>query len=105
MTIDEAIHKMEYSKRAYQMLIDEGVQKGELVGKGIKGEWESDTPIIDAYKDMLDACDMSINALERIDKISKACERYKKEGDNYFGYIKIMVAEDIVKGAKHERIQ
>ena len=65
MTREEAIHKMEYSKRAYQMLIDEKVQEGVLVGKGINAEWSADTPIIDAYKDMLEACDMAIKALEQ----------------------------------------
>ena len=65
MTREEAIHKMEYSKRAYQMLIDEKVQEGVLVGQGINAEWSADTPIIDAYKDMLEACDMAIKALEQ----------------------------------------
>lgn len=65
MTREEAIHKMEYSKRAYQMLIDEKVQEGILVGQGINAEWSADTPIIDAYKDMLEACDMAIKALEQ----------------------------------------
>lgn len=65
MTREKAIHKMEYSKRAYQMLIDEKVQEGVLVGQGINAEWSADTPIIDAYKDMLEACDMAIKALEQ----------------------------------------
>ena len=65
MNREEAIHKMEYSKRAYQMLIDEKVQEGVLVGQGINAEWSADTPITDAYKDMLEACDMAIVALKR----------------------------------------
>ena len=75
MTREEAIHKMEYSKRAYQMLIDEKVQEGVLVGQGINGEWSADTPIIDAYKDMLEACEMAIKALEQEPKTGKWVHR------------------------------
>lgn len=44
-----------------------------------------------------EALEMAIKALKTLDKIYKACERYEKQGDNYFGYIKICVAKDIAK--------
>ena len=79
MTREEAIRKMEYSKRAYQMLIDEKVQEGVLVGQGINAEWSADTPIIDAYKDMLEACDMALKALEQEPKWIPASERLPED--------------------------
>ena len=84
MNNQEAIDKMEFCKRAYQMLIDEKVQEGILVGDGINAEWKSDTPITEAYKDMMDACDMAIKALENIghltDRPCSVCEFHKKNG-------------------------
>lgn len=65
MTNEEAIRKLEYSKKAYQMLIDEKVDSGKLVGKDIKGEWKADTPLDEAYKSMIDALEMAIQSLEQ----------------------------------------
>ena len=45
---------------------------------------------------------MAIEALKRLDKIAESCERYGKEWDKYVGYIKVYVAEDIVKGSDTE---
>lgn len=45
----------------------------------------------------IEVYEMAIKALKTLDKIYKACERYEKQGDNYFGYIKICVAKDIAK--------
>ena len=72
MTREEAIRKLEYSKKAYQMLIDEKVDSGKLVGKDIKGEWEADTPLDEVYKSMIDTLKIAIEALEQelvLDKI------------------------------------
>lgn len=64
MTENEAIHKLEYSKKAYQTLIDEKVDSGKLVGDGVRGEWKAETPLNEVYKSMIDALDMAIKALE-----------------------------------------
>ena len=65
MTREEAIRKLEYSKKAYQRLIDEKVDSGKLVGKDVKGEWKADTPLDEAYKSMIDALEIAIKALEQ----------------------------------------
>jgi len=65
MNRKEAIRKLEYSKKAYQMLIDEKVDSGKLVGKDVKGEWEADTTLDEVYKSMIDALEIAIKALEQ----------------------------------------
>lgn len=65
MTREEAIHKLEYSKKAYQTLIDEKVDSGKLVGDGVRGEWKAETSLDEAYKSMIEALDMAIKALEQ----------------------------------------
>lgn len=65
MTIDEAKHKLDYMKKAYQKLIDEKVDSGKLVGDGVRGEWKAETPLDEAYKSMIDALEMAIKALEQ----------------------------------------
>lgn len=64
MTIDEAKHKLDFMKKAYQKLIDEKVDSGKLVGDGVSGEWKAETPLDEAYKSMIDALEMAIKALE-----------------------------------------
>ena len=73
MTVEEAIHKLEYSKKAYQTLIDEKVDSGKLVGDGVRGEWKAETSLNEVYKSMIEALDMAINALE-----ARACCRRKE---------------------------
>ena len=68
MTNEEAVRKLEYSKTAYQMLIDEKVDSGKLVGKDVKGEWKADTPLDEAYKSMIDALEMGIKALKALEQ-------------------------------------
>jgi hypothetical protein len=65
MTIDEAKHKLEFLKKAYQNLIDEKVDSGKLVGNGVRGEWKAETLLDEAYKDIIEALDMAIEALEQ----------------------------------------
>lgn len=65
MNREEAICKLEYSKKAYQMLIDEKVDSGKLVGKDVKGEWEADTTLDEVYKSMIDALEMAIKVLKQ----------------------------------------
>ena len=64
MTREEAKHKLDFMKKAYQKLIDEKVDSGKLVGDGVSGEWKTETPLDEAYKSMIDALEMAIKALE-----------------------------------------
>ena len=68
MTNEEAVRKLEYSKTAYQMLIDEKVDSGKLVGQDVKGEWKADTPLDEAYKSMIEALEMGIEAIKALDQ-------------------------------------
>ena len=68
MTNEEAVRKLEYSKTAYQMLIDEKVDSGKLVGKDVKGEWKADTPLDEAYKSMIEALEMGIKAIKALEQ-------------------------------------
>lgn len=65
MTTEEAKHKLDFMKKAYQKLIDEKVDSGKLVGDGVRGEWKAEAPLDEAYKDMIGALDMAIKALEQ----------------------------------------
>lgn len=65
MELDEAKHKLDYMKKAYQKLIDEKVDSGQLVGDGVRGEWKAETPLDEAYKSMIDALEIAIKALEQ----------------------------------------
>lgn len=64
MTREEAKHKLDFMKKAYQKLIDEKVDSGKLVGDGVSGEWKAETPLDETYKSMIDALEMAIKALE-----------------------------------------
>lgn len=55
MTIEECIHKLDFSIGAYQKLIDENVSNGEVVGTGVRGTWTASTPLNKAYSDMIEA--------------------------------------------------
>lgn len=63
MTREEAKHKLDFMKKAYQKLIDEKVDSGKLVGDGVRGEWKAEAPLDEAYKDMIEALDLAIKAL------------------------------------------
>ena len=71
MTNEEAKHKMDFLKKAYQKLIDEKVDSGKLVGDGVMGEWKAETPIDEVYKDMIEALDLAIKALEQQPKTGR----------------------------------
>ena len=80
MTREEAIHKLEYSKKAYQTLIDEKVDSGKLVGDGVRGEWKAETSLNEVYKSMIEALDMAIEALKRTRWLSVSERLPKKTG-------------------------
>lgn len=65
MNREEAKHKLDYMKKAYQKLIDEKVDSGKLVGDGVRGEWKAETPLDEAYKSMIDALEIAIKALQQ----------------------------------------
>lgn len=65
MTVQEAKHKLDFMKKAYQKLIDEKVDSGKLVGDGVRGEWRAETSLDEAYESMIEALDMAIKALEQ----------------------------------------
>ena len=89
MTNEEAIHKLEFSKKAYQMLIDEKVDSGKLVGKDVKGEWKADTPLDEAYKSMIEALEMGIKAIKALER-----ERQKYERERHCDCCGVLLSED-----------
>lgn len=64
MTRERAIHKIDFSIKAYQNLIDQNVNSGEVLGDGVKGSWESDKAPIQSYQEMIDALKMAKDALQ-----------------------------------------
>lgn len=64
MTRERAIHKIDFSIKAYQNLIDQNVCSGEVLGDGVKGSWESDIAPIREYQEMIDALKMAKDALQ-----------------------------------------
>ena len=67
MTIGEAIHKMEFMRNGYQKLLDEGCDEGRVVGTNIEGYWKSDTPLRLVYQKHVEACDLAIIALQKME--------------------------------------
>lgn len=65
MTNEEAKHKLKFLKKAYQKLIDEKVDSGKLVGDDVRGEWKAETLLDEAYKEMIEALEIAIKALEQ----------------------------------------
>lgn len=64
MTKERAIHKIEFSIKAYQNLIDNNVSEGEALGDGVQGKWQSDKAPIQSYQEMIDALTMAKEALQ-----------------------------------------
>ena len=65
MTKEEALHKLEYMRDAYQKLIDENISVGEFVGDGVTGTWKSDTPLNEVYREHVEALNMAISAMKK----------------------------------------
>ena len=65
MTKEEALHKLEFMRNAYQQLIDENVDEGRFVGTDVTGTWKADTPLNEVYREHVEALDMAISALEK----------------------------------------
>lgn len=64
MTKERAIHKIEFSIKAYQNLIDNNVSEGEVLVDGVQGKWQSDKAPIKSYQEMIDALTMAKEALQ-----------------------------------------
>ena len=83
ITTEEAKHKLNFLKKAYQKLIDEKVDSGKLVGDGVRGEWKAETPLDEVYKDMIELLDLAIKALEQQPKWIPCEERLPEESGFY----------------------
>lgn len=68
MTVKDAIHKMEFMKRGYQKLLEQKVKDGAVLGDDIEGYWEANTPLTEIYQAHIDACDMAIIALKKLEE-------------------------------------
>jgi predicted amidophosphoribosyltransferase len=64
MTREKAIHKIDFSIKAYQNLIDQNVCSGKVLGDGVKGSWKSDKAPLQEYQEMIDALKMAKDALQ-----------------------------------------
>ena len=80
MTKEEALHKLEFMRNAYQQLIDENVDVGRFVGTDVTGTWKADTPLNEVYMEHVEALDMAISALKKHekDKWIPTSERFPK---------------------------
>jgi hypothetical protein len=69
MTIEDSIHKLDFSIGAYQKLIDENVSNGEVVGTGVRGTWTANTPLNKVYSDMIEALQIAKETMRKYEKI------------------------------------
>ena len=65
MTTEEALHKLEFMRNAYQKLIDENVDEGRFVGTDVTGTWKADAPLNEVYMEHVEALDMAISAMKK----------------------------------------
>lgn len=71
MTIDDCIHKLDFSIGAYKKLIDENVSNGEVVGTGVRGTWTASTPLNKAYSDMIEALQTAKDTMSKYQQIEQ----------------------------------
>lgn len=69
MTVKDALHTLKFMRNGYQKLLDEGCDRGRVVGNGVKGYWKSDTPLRLVYQKHVDAIDMAIEYMEMLEDI------------------------------------
>lgn len=81
MTIDEVIHKLDFSIGAYQKLINENVANGEVVGTGVRGTWTASTPLNKAYSDMIEALQTAKDTMQKYQKIEQIVTKWQNETD------------------------
>lgn len=71
MSIEESIHKLDFSIGAYQKLIDENVSNGEVVGSGVRGTWTASTSLNKAYQDMIEALRTAKDTMRKYQRIQE----------------------------------
>ena len=71
MTKEEALHKLEFMRNAYQKLIDENVDEGRFVGTDVTGTWKAETPLNEVYREHVEALDMAISAIKKQEEDKK----------------------------------
>lgn len=79
MTRERAIHKIEFSIKAYQNLINQNVSEGKVLGDGVQGKWQADKAPIQEYQEMIDALVMAKEALKEEWRVKKV----NYSGDGY----------------------
>ena len=86
MTKEEALHKLEFMRNAYQKLIDENVDEGRFVGTDVTGTWKADTPLNKVYAEHVEALDMAISALEEKERNKVRCDecKHKRGGSGFY---------------------
>ena len=77
MSIEDCIHKLDFSIGAYQKLIDENVANGDVVGTGVRGTWTASTPLNKAYSDMIEALQTAKDTMHKYQKIEQIRNRVK----------------------------
>lgn len=77
ISIDDCIHKLDFSIGAYQKLIDENVANGEVVGTGVRGTWTSSTPLNKAYSDMIEALQTAKDTMRKYQKIQQIVKEWE----------------------------
>lgn len=82
MSIEGCIHKLDFSIKAYQKMIDEHVSDGQVVGTGVRGEWSSNTPLNEAYQSHIDAYKMAIDTMRKYQKIAEIVTNNELEWGN-----------------------
>lgn len=78
MTIEDCLHKLDFSISAYQKLIDENVDSGEVVGTDVRGTWTASTPPNKAYSDMIEALQMAKETMHKYQKMQEVLEKVWK---------------------------
>jgi len=58
---------MEFMKRGYQKLLEQKVKDGTVLRDGIEGYWEANTPLTAIYQSHIDACELAIIALKKLE--------------------------------------
>lgn len=78
MTIEDSIHKLDFSIGAYQKLIDENVSNGEVVGTGVRGTWTASTPLNKVYSDMIEALQTAKDTMRKYQQLQADYENRLK---------------------------
>lgn len=91
MTMDDCIHKLDFSIGAYQKLIDENVSNGEVVGTGVRGTWTASTPLNKAYSDMIEALQTAKDTMRKYQKIEDIY--YHQSGEALENSLRVVIED------------